>query len=605
MLAGFDGSHEALAHIFQTMKLPASALEEFLANVGSGDVISRSTESDLMAEGIGANLSHTWFAIQGGSAVQAPATGSRPGDPNADLLFSFIMSKILASIRQRARQADIPLEASGDFGDMIHYAAWVDDVAFAVFSEATLLLDKTTALLAIITDVMTEHGLKLSFGPGKTAVLMDFYGTHARTQRQRCDKLKHGKLPLMTEHFGCIEVPLTNHYKYLGGFLTRGGGALQEIRVRAACALHNIQPLKKLTTRTDLDVKHRRTLIRSFGLSRLTLHSGTWSNLSQGEFRCWHAAVYKLYQSVQGRLSDGTVSHASMYLLADLMQSPMPLELLYICRLRVLFHLIKIADPFLIASILHNHQLAHNASWLYGAIKSVQWLQDQLGAEDVPDELAALQDLQTWHDFQPAHRELHRLLKKVERAHLLRVKNFCVLQQHQQKQNDLLRDMNWTVPDDNPISSTAHECDSCGRHFVTQAALATHQQRKHGMRVAMRGFAADDVCRACQRKYHTRPRLIQHLHHGQTQCWLWHLRKYFPLSIEQMQALDDRDRELGVAFHQHGFVDFKVDKAWAHCNDEDLTDILNCRHEGTPELHEPTVQELAHLECPMLSFWQL
>ena len=147
----------------------------------------------------------------------------------------------------------------------------------------------------------------------------------------------------------------------------------QEIRVRAACALHNMQPLKRLTARTDLDIAQRRMLVRSFGISRHTLHAGTWCDLTQGEFNSWHAAVYKVYQTLQGWQTDGTVPHTKMYALANLMQPPMPLELMYICRLRLLFHLIKAADPYLIASILDNHQLAQEASWLYGAIKSVNW----------------------------------------------------------------------------------------------------------------------------------------------------------------------------------------------------------------------------------------
>ena len=189
--------------------------------------------------------------------------------------------------------------------------------------------------------------------PRQDSHSLGFLWTSSQKERQRCDRFRNGKLPLMTEHHGCIEVPLTNHYKYLGGFLTRGGGKLQEIRARAACAMHNIEHLKKLTTRSDLDICHRRTLIRSFGISRLSLHSGT-----HGEFKCWHAAVYRLSQAVQGRVPDGSVPHAHMYQLADMMQPPMPLELMYISRLRLLFHLIKVADPFLIASILQNHQLA-------------------------------------------------------------------------------------------------------------------------------------------------------------------------------------------------------------------------------------------------------
>ena len=48
MIAGFDGSHDGLVAIFQRMGLPATALEEFISNVGSGDAIYRHTNSALV-----------------------------------------------------------------------------------------------------------------------------------------------------------------------------------------------------------------------------------------------------------------------------------------------------------------------------------------------------------------------------------------------------------------------------------------------------------------------------------------------------------------------------------------------------------------------------
>ena len=142
----------------------------------------------ILAGGTGANLSHTWFAVQNGTKFQAPMAGSRRGYPNADLLFSFIMAKILRRVSHRALEADVALEEQTEFRKLIHNAAWVDDAAFAVFAPASQLVQKTATLLAIIVGAMAEHGRKLSFGPGKTAILFEFHGaesalkTHQRQQ---------------------------------------------------------------------------------------------------------------------------------------------------------------------------------------------------------------------------------------------------------------------------------------------------------------------------------------------------------------------------------------------------------------------------------------
>eukprot|EP00435_Cladocopium_sp_Y103_P075263 s194_g55.t1 len=593
MIAGFNGSEDSLVHLFMRMNLPASALEEFISNVGQGDILERATGSRLLAAGTGANLAHTWFAVQNGNALQAPATGSRPGDPNADLLFTFIMSKIIGQIRHRASEAGISLDVETEFGPVVNYAAWVDDVAFAVFADAVDVVSKTAHLLSIIVDTMTEHAMRLSFGPGKTAILFEFHGKDAVKERQRCEQIQQDKLPLLSEHFGQTSVHLTNKYKYLGGFLVRGGGCLQEIRTRKACALRNLRPLKKVLSNTDIDIQHRRTLIRSMGLSVYTLHSGTWHAMNQGEYQAWHAGLHQLYQILSSRNEDGQVKHDDMYSLAYSMRAPMPMELLYINRLRLLFHLIRAADKHIIAAILHNHMIATNDSWLYGAIKSVQWLQTQLGSEVVPDELMELHHPGTWSMFSDAHKDLHKMLRQVEQAHLLRLQTYCSLKEHQNKQNELLRAMNWICHSEVVKPVQTHQCEVCDMTFKDQAALAAHQQRKHGHRIAMRFLAADDVCRACKRKYHTRPRLLQHLHNGQTDCWIWHLRKYQPMSSEQMMLLDDKDRQAGVAMHQHGFKSEKVDKAWRQCTETELHSTLVCRILEDPGMHDPTEEEIS------------
>ena len=47
--------------------------------------------------------------------------------------------------------------------------------------------------------------------------------------------------------------------------------------------------------------------IDSMGLSVLTLHAGTWYNLTRSEMEAWKAGVFRAYQSLQIRMEDGTI----------------------------------------------------------------------------------------------------------------------------------------------------------------------------------------------------------------------------------------------------------------------------------------------------------
>ena len=245
MLAGFDGSVESAAQIFQLLKLPPTAFQAFLENIGTGSLIQEATGSSILADYMGANLSATWFTVPNGCCISTPQTGSRPGDPCADLLFGFIMTHMLRGIHSRALEAGIPLQQHTDNGVITNCVTWVDDVAMAVLEDAETLVQKTTQLVSIVMDVTLEHGMQMSYGQGKTAVILEFRGDKAKQSRQKCESEQGDALLVLSEH-GSTRVPVVSHYKHLGGHVVRGRTLLPEIHTRGATAMQNLAPLKHI-----------------------------------------------------------------------------------------------------------------------------------------------------------------------------------------------------------------------------------------------------------------------------------------------------------------------------------------------------------------------
>ena len=108
--------------------------------MGNGDLLFQATHSEILADYVGANLAATWFTVPHGHGVSAPQTGTRPGDPCADLLFGFIMIQILQQINVRAREAEIPLQQHVEEGELTNCITWVDDVALAITAPASQLV---------------------------------------------------------------------------------------------------------------------------------------------------------------------------------------------------------------------------------------------------------------------------------------------------------------------------------------------------------------------------------------------------------------------------------------------------------------------------------
>jgi hypothetical protein len=79
---------------------------------------------------------------------------------------------------------------------------------------------------------MLQCGVQLSFGAGKTAAMIAFHGKGATNARHHMENTHGDSLIVLTEHQGAAKVPLVAHYKHLGGYVTRSGSCLQEIRMQ-------------------------------------------------------------------------------------------------------------------------------------------------------------------------------------------------------------------------------------------------------------------------------------------------------------------------------------------------------------------------------------
>eukprot|EP00435_Cladocopium_sp_Y103_P026377 s2553_g6.t1 len=596
MLASLDGSVESLVNIFRDLKLPPTAFEQFMQNIGTSNLVQKATNSDIIAGHVAADLATTWFIVPNSRQIHAPRTGSRPGDPCADILFGYVLAQMLSTIIQRANESGIQLCFEAADGTTASCLTWVDDLAIGVTEVADKMLGSVTTILSILIDVATEHGMELSYGRGKTAVLLDFRGQHAVKTRQAFEASNQEAIAVMSEHVGRTLVPVLGFYKHLGGIVTPNGSLLPEIKARGKSMLQNIAPLKSIFTSREIDIDKRRMLLKSLGISVARLHSGTWFNMTQADVEAWHAVLFRAYHMLEKRQDTGTYEHKQMFDLANQLHSPMPMEMLYIERIRLLVHMIQVHDPYVITALLHNLQIAGNQSWLYGAIMALKWAQTQIGEQGIPSELFELHDRRTWDIFHEVTGDLKRMIKAVEKAHQIRLKTYAALKQQGDFQAQLFSEIGWSrIGTDEDMSqdvSPSIQCTVCHAVFASHAALAVHEQRKHQLRIALRRFVKDATCRACCRHYQTRTRLLGRLHRGGTKCWLFHMRSFRPMDLVETESFDALDREQGVAFHHSANVTESAKRSWRWATEDELIPLLETLDFDGCVWDDPTEQEV-------------
>jgi len=88
-------------------------------------------------------------------------------------------------------------------------------------------------------------------------------------------------------------------------------------------------------------------------------------------------------------------------------------------------------------------------------------------------------------------------------------------------------------------------CPICGKDDPSFQALAAHRARTHGVLREARSRVVHGRCFVCLRNFHTRERLIEHLHKGSPVCLLNTLPFHPRLDPDVIEAADSEQRARG------------------------------------------------------------
>lgn len=465
-----------------------------------------------------ATITHSWFQVPGSAGVCVPQTGTRPGDPLADLLFAFAMGQILhETYGELAQSGCLHLRDDAPFG-----TTWADDTCILLSGDAATIDVRTSTAFSIVHAVLRRHGLTPTYGPGKTAVLLNYRGHHSAWYYKQRFSTASPELPVLVEHGSSVRLHVVLQYKHLESIVD-GDTLLPEIKTRSAISLHAVKPLaKQCLANTKIGLSRRQQILSSLGLSVLLRNAGTWRRLNEQEHCAWTAAVWKLYNCMfrtdpQADFHRRTIDHATLQA-----GSFKPDALLHVARLRPFANLLKAPDDLLPFAIEENFPTCgedSDRSWFGCVMVALDWLRATVG--DFPSYSHLRNQLVFPHG--DLARDLSVALKKAKRAHLILVQMQVDLADADHQLRALLTRSGWEcpVPPTEVEANAKYSCPTCGAGFKREAHLATHRQRAHGQLVAARRFVAGTKCPVCRKNFHTRPRVIKHLQYQSTRCLPW------------------------------------------------------------------------------------
>ena len=191
---------EEIAHVLKSLDFPPDIMDDLRRHVEE--------ETNMMSEmGAGRHLAMlseeahttTFFVLNGATNPYETHRGGRPGNPFADMVHQFLLSRIMERIESRCRKEELLAEVDWDGRrslDQVETTTMdrkekllelsvADDVVELVATPSALdLEDKVARVAAITFEYFTTYGAEPNLKPGKSNVMIFVVGKGADAVRR-------------------------------------------------------------------------------------------------------------------------------------------------------------------------------------------------------------------------------------------------------------------------------------------------------------------------------------------------------------------------------------------------------------------------------------
>lgn len=507
---------EEIAHVL-------TALSELREHLRQPCALAQAGMSTWTQRAVSAVHTATWFQLPSQRDYVATSRGSRPGDCFADVIFSFVMARLLHCLQQDFLEheiveqvpiADPGLQPSFHAGYEPHLGpVWMDDLCL-LFSgkDAEELTRRVQCGVSLFLDRCKGFAFTPNMDRGKTEIILALKGRGTRRLKQQIfGGVGPPQLNIVCEH-GTVPVNVVGSYQHLGGQVHHAGKSLQEIRARLAQA-HTAfsQHRKVLYHNTAIDFSKRRQLFTMLVLSKLTYAMESWVTGTDQEIKTAHAGIMRLYKRFLRVPQDSSLSDEAVLTQLGM---PSPLEVLRRSRLRYIGQLFACIDAVPWGLIQQDEDwlnlLRADFQWMWTQLKETSFLQD-------PDHhFAQWQEVITY-----SPRYWKRLVNRAC-EHAVRQRRLAYdVEDFHRRLSDLLCEQGTFLPPQFELlleqPDKIHACVSSQRWFVSKAALGAHMFKRHGVCSKVRRLFDQTSCSACLKEFHTVKRLQAHLR-GQRVC---------------------------------------------------------------------------------------
>ena len=485
---------------------------------------------------------NSWFYVTGEtSKLCTTKSGSRPGDPVADVLYNMLMSRALTTIREKFTEAGIvnhtTLSPDGIMPDHIRPStplplvfdgqAWVDDLAFMLMSDsAATLLDTVAKASSIVYTELAAVGVQINLNSGKTEALVSMRGKGSRELRRQLHCEDDSMVTFNTHDLRPSSLGVTPKYKYLGSLISTTRGCVADIRRRTALAFVVLKSLRKAVfTNQKLSLKGKIAVLNSVVLSKFLATAGSWILTTKQEIQCFQANVMKLYRYIFFAIfkKDRTQHFSNDYILNHLGVLD-PMELIHIHHIRTLISAVHTAPSYVWAL------LNQDGDWFGLLQKATEWLHDYLFPHPANEQdTFDLSILIEWILYSP--KEVKKFLRRTQTATFEHRQRVLQSQIWIDDWAQLLPQAGFKSTKNHITEISRHYddgylCGHCGSAHVDYRSLSVHLSKVHGVYSDAKRWAQLSFCEVCMTEFHTQPKLRRHFERGGHHCLIALINHY-------------------------------------------------------------------------------
>lgn len=523
-----QSAKESVARLLLYFDLNNTCVDDLLSELDGRPVVDELEVPDHLASLLEESLSSTWFTTIYRTNIHESLAGSRPGDGMADVIFAMIFRRIMVEVKSDLAEHfemhddvwvpnyramdEIPENvAPPPYVEII----WADDLAIAVaHKDPEVVIER----IKLATQKVFNRCCRLSLIPnlakGKTEIILRLKGKNSRQLRAHYfnQEEPHVIIDDVDEDFK--KVRLASRYKHLGTQIHTKGGLIYEIKARLGAALGVYrQHRRQVFQNKKIDLEKRKMLLRTLVLSIVRYNTGTWSELTKGEFRYFKSRLYRMYRGIaRGEVGEEEQRRWNDERLLAYLELPCAQTLLHEARLSYMISALR-SGPQVLWRLAASEQY-----WLRGVREAVVWAHTQLCGIG-PDRFGNF-----WNpDMEECAKNNPKRFKKWIRQ---AVAHACAQQKLRTEWEewhhgfvsqciDFGLEMEFPWPQPKAIDEDKREaCLPCGRVFASRAAWAVHCFKKHGRKHDKRFLLTSSRCEVCLREYGTTVRLMRHLDHS-------------------------------------------------------------------------------------------